>query len=979
MNKSASSEITYLYPPPLLDSLKLIERFCVTEKKYWQESNEMLGALMKNLKVRPPVRSLPCLFGPSIKKILLYADALCWNDLTHITASTGPFLDPASVMFTYKWTKKDNWSAYRFCPVLIGRSPGPAKNTTAVMVLYSYRTTSSVVPNQFSNPLAKVNKIHPLRPIVLPSLRLDAMEDAIKSLNLNLTPKTLQQILLRQSAMLYGAVPSFIYYVRGDDRDDKMPSMVRALHSTGNKNVDSRSQDNWDGGNTKVALHPTVANWWLLAQNYQAQYLAKRTPPPDFPADHYAYSEKVESLSFTAPPKTKVEYKYYLDEFYPDPTASSNQGSEGGDLAFSDRWKAHLKQHLVPSLSSMDFTLTHHVFSADEGTCSEETLPFDWKACNSSKTDVLPHAMASNYRCVDLPFNITTFYEPLISTFPVPLCFFRQNQQEHDLLTQNLPAASLRWIDYARQNKSRLFFISALLYATYHPYYPLASRTTTNALDFLLKIKKRLLWVLDGTTEILSPSSHHPLGKSSFHWYTEHVAPRTTIDKIASRIRKFPNKICILLFDGPTRELSAEDCNLLLCAADVIMLGNVSLAKGYHSLHISVPELGTPPEESCSQRGAFPAGTSFFPSRKDFAFLRLTVQRSLLRYLWYEANQRRFECNHASHKAYLQNSSGQASSKFKYEELLLQSMSRAKVQTKDALNYIKRQILKIYQSRTTSGKLELYLPYLISTELLVFSYYQIHLLDPSPCFMMDPFFLEKVRRKKKDFVPVPEQRATVSGSRPSSAEGLWKMLVYPGEDVSKEFTTIWSKCMSYFIPMLVSESQKQAMVDRLLENSYPHFLLFLQMLRRHNHSMLSDSKQEYLYRKSEGMTPLGWEEGGRIYLDAKQYWGAFCGSIKNGDYLLSKRLAFLKNVLFPKAGDMLYRDDAKSGHWYCRYSVWENGKSKRIGSFLVLSSHITDSLEEGEDGFIPPPGMPECLPFQGKAYFALSMPTKILP
>ena len=42
MNKSASSEITYLYPPPLLDSLKLIERFCVTEKKYWQESNEML-------------------------------------------------------------------------------------------------------------------------------------------------------------------------------------------------------------------------------------------------------------------------------------------------------------------------------------------------------------------------------------------------------------------------------------------------------------------------------------------------------------------------------------------------------------------------------------------------------------------------------------------------------------------------------------------------------------------------------------------------------------------------------------------------------------------------------------------------------------------------------------------------------------------------------------------------------------------------
>ena len=129
--------------------------------------------------------------------------------------------------------------------------------------------------------------------------------------------------------------------------------------------------------------------------------------------------------------------------------------------------------------------------------------------------------------------------------------------------------------------------------------------------------------------------------------------------------------------------------------------------------------------------------------------------------------------------------------------------------------------------------------------------------------------------------------------------------------------------------------------------------------------MLSDSKQEYLYRKSEGMTPLGWEEGGRIYLDAKQYWGAFCGSIKNGDYLLSKRLAFLKNVLFPKAGDMLYRDDAKSGHWYCRYSVWENGKSKRIGSFLVLSSHITDSLEEGEDGFIPPSGMPECLPFQG--------------
>lgn len=937
----------HIYPPPLFESIPLIDHWIKMEKDGWNALTFELRDLLKHLKVKRPIRSLPCLFGPSPKKILLYADTLFWHDPIHVMEVGGVYGEQAGNML-YQMKKGGLWAAQRFCPVLIGRAPGPAKNKTAVMVLYAYEVLTFDDPTQHSTPPKELKrKIILDTPILVSSLDLKELESVIPRLHLQITPKSLQRILLSQVATLYGAVPSFIYHGREDERDDitpatltSTPAQAKAPKTSIPQSVEDTSYLGlhlWNGGNSTVFLHPTVAHWWMLALNYQAQYLAERGHNYPFPWDHYAYEEKITHLDILGHKETKIQYKNDLNDFYREQTSTHN--SDSTPIIFI-RWKKYLKHNLLSSVENSKFLMTHHIFSPDQ-----QEPAFEWERYSKTEADKILHASSSNYSCASLYTAKFSCYNLKVPPLPLPVRFFLQNQKEHELLTQSLSDACLGWVNYTQRNSSRLFFIAALLYAYYQSYYPIASPTDAMGVQVFENRKNCLFLVIDDPAVLIptpdSAQEHatetaHPLGRSSELWYTEHVPPRTSIRTVTSHISKITQKMCVILFEGEARNLTPSDCDKLLCSADVVVLGNVSLPKGYHTLHLSVAELGIPRSEDSSSSPAFSLGSNYFPTRHDFDFLQLAVTRSLCRYMWYEFNQKCFHLNLSSHEKFLKSPSF-ASCPRDYEYLLIRSMRYSKVQTKDALNYLKRLVLLQYQSRTSAGKLSLYLPFLISTLLILGCYYCTSTLNANNCFLVNPFSLEMGTRKKKAPQPVPEEKLKES-------RGMKREPVYIKSTPEQQLTEARKRYTRYFAPYLASASQKKEQTRQLLEDSYKPFLYFIHTLRMNHPDKLCNSKQEYLRRKAEGTAPLGWVSQGKIYLDHELYWPAFCKSIKDGDRLLSKRLAFLKNVLAPKLGDLLYRDDAKSGHWYCRFSTWENGKSKRIGSFLVLSSRVTHEV-----------------------------------
>lgn len=936
------SQRAYIYSPPLFDSVPLVEYRINKKKKGWGGLNLELGSLLNSMKVKGLIRSLPCLFGPSIKQILLYADALFWRDPTHVLWSAWGFQELPETLFRREID--GFWTAQRFCPVLIGRAPGPAKNKTAVMVLYSYEIVADDDPAQYSNPLEQLGLgVTHDQPILLSSLSRSELESVIPRLHLKISAKLLQRILLSQVALLYGAVPSFIYYGREDDRDDGMSQTAASIQTNARgtktrvpltvEGINYPPDLFWDGGNSKAFLHPTVAHWWMLALSYQARYLANGNPAPDFPWDHYAYEEKITDLSIQGHVLTKIQYHHDLEDFYPEQTGTHSDSTE----PFWEKWEIYLRKHLLSSMARADFLMTHHIFSADQ-----EKPTFEWDPCSKEQADAILHASNTNYSCANLRDALLEPYEQKLPPIPLPVRLFRQSRNEHEMLTQGLSDACLAWANYTQENSSRLFFTAAFLYASYQNYYPVSSPTEAKGVQVFDNREKCLFLVIDDPAALAPKSdsaqaqamgNSHPLGQSCEFWHTEHVSPRTSIRTVASRMSKVTRKMCIILFDGATRDLSPTECDMLLCSADIVVLGNVSLPPKYHALHLSVSELGIPCEEESACGPAFPRGTRYFPTRHDFAFLQLAVTRALFRYMWYEFNQRCFHLNLASHDKFLQSAS-YGPHQPDYEYLLIKSMRYSKVEPKDALHYFKRIALFQYQSRTSAGKLARYLPLLISSGLLRCCYLCTDAPDVGTYFPFNPFSLEIGSHKKKGDLPVSTEKTQESGR-------MIRKPVFIRKTPEQQLIEVSKRHATFFAPHLLSASQQKKQAERLLENSYRQFLDFLLDLRLNHPDRLCRSKQEYLRRKAEGAAPLGWESEDKLYLDRELYWTAFCESIQDGDRLLPKRLAFLKNVLAPKVGDRLYRDDAKSGHWYCRFSIWENGKSKRIGSFLVLASSVT--------------------------------------
>lgn len=911
MDSKFSKQTPYIYPPPLFDSWKLFEQLLSTDKKHLYDANEELLDIFHALAVKPPIRSLPCLFGGSIKNIIRHADALFWHDSLRISQATSSTL-PAS---GFGMESKDNgkWVTKRFCPFWIGRAPGPAKNKSAVMILFPYKLTATAL-DDYDRPKLDTTKIHLYDPVYISSLARSALQDTAKAWNLK--PATLQKILQAQVSLLYGVVPSFIYYSRqepqqdtGNESEDVFPALGSPPSNTAEQSSTKLHEpDFWDGGNVKVSLHPTVANWWLLALNYQADYLAKTTPSPEFPLYHYDFEEIPSPMGFLSPPK--IKYKNDLTQFYPQ-TSSSHGPFEN---YFSEQWNTALEKFFVNSLINTEFIMAHHIF-----TPQDEKPPFHYDLCHkvntNTDTNTLLKSTSDSYFCVDhilLPFVL---FEPFTPTIEVPLRLFRQDQAQHDLLTHGLSNNCSHWLNYVRKNRSRLYFVTALLFATHQKYFPVKSPTSAEGIQ-VFSNRENYLFLLIDDPEILALDSNHPLQRSFALWHTEHISSRTSIQTTATRLKKFSNRLCIILFDGPTRDLSERDCDMLLCSANVIALGNVTLPEKYHCLHLSVADLGSTCADGGSEQNFSSSGMDIFPSVQDFALLHLSIRRSLYRCIWYESNQKRFDINLASHDKFLETGSPEQSMPWRYESALLKSMRYSKVHPSNGLNYIRRLILAKYQGTASSKKLALYMPYLITTCLLFTCNRHITFTSQEACFWLNPFLLNSAVPSKKSSAPVH--------LGPFKTSGL-------------------EKCLKYFSDDFLSAKARKEKSGEILSNAYRPFLYYLQSLQR-SPALLCRSKQEYLNKKAEGQTPLGWEADGKMYLDRDLYWTFFCNGINNGEELLSKRLAFLKNVLAPQANDMLFRHDAKTGHWYCRPTASEKAQSKRIGSFLVLDSRITETL-----------------------------------
>lgn len=152
---------THIYPPPLLDSLGLVV-LLKADCAIWEEIRNLCAAILKTVKAKSPIYSLPCLVGESIEDMLKFADILCWGDADHYTfpsydsMGTGRPLHcvkndaPAVLGFQYN-PHEMRYEARRFCPVVIYRPACRKIDESFSFVLCAYTITVEENELQFLN------------------------------------------------------------------------------------------------------------------------------------------------------------------------------------------------------------------------------------------------------------------------------------------------------------------------------------------------------------------------------------------------------------------------------------------------------------------------------------------------------------------------------------------------------------------------------------------------------------------------------------------------------------------------------------------------------------------------------------------------------------------------------------------------------------------------------------------------------------
>lgn len=835
----------YIYPPPLLDSLGVFHHLKTNSSFFRKYVVDTIDDELSELHVKAPIHSLPCLAGNSLSDVLKLADYVCWSscNVFHkqskeekaITGLVGRFIHE----FYYK---KQRYEAIRYCPILIYRPAGKKLDDAFSFYLCFYKITlkeSLSAPESFSGvhtDADQVDAFHitPLFTVFLPSLRQEDL--AAKLTNFNVDLQALRYILRTQVYKLYGLVPSFQYTADGRSHPEDNVQLA------------------WDGGDTTFLVHPNTANWWTLAQNYQYNYLNPQNrfkrpkDQPSFPDRHYHQKSD--------------RFEVNIQNFY----------AQDGRSFFSEQWKAKLLYFLHSSMDTLEDLLRYQYLDAGRSLPADQEVeagPFPFLPSSGQWKRAHRSSLVDDDVCSLPPIN-----------FPARL--LRQNRAEHDLMTRAPFDILDWWLLYTCRYTSRTLFVAAILYAAYAPFFPIRSPKRSSALQTLQALDaRRLLVVRDPAA--LSPESNHPLLSSCDFWQVHHLSSRAAVFPLASVLEKGADKLHIVLCDGPQRALTSRDCDMLLCAAPMVLISNATLPEGYPFIPISVKDLGKPGD------------AHGFPSPDNLAGLNLVAKHTLARMIWNEAYQKLITANIRSADDFLE---GPKASNLPDNIAFLRRMAYNGLHQDQVLRRYKQPAMEMLTALTSPKKAVPYLPFAMALQMLY------HAND----WMRDTTAL---------FLPYTEKDS------PAAA---------------------FAQCQKNLTATLPVKHLSAQKCRGLMQQLLPDFVGLLRMWVERDPPYCFHTKEDYLQFTKNGAVALGWESNGMLYLDYNQFWAVAC-TIKPEYRLLERqKLFFIKNILAPAAGQYLHRDDAKSGHWACRFSVYQNGKRCRIGNFLVLSAEFLNQF-----------------------------------
>ena len=332
----------------------------------------------------------------------------------------------------------------------------------------------------------------------------------------------------------------------------------------------------------------------------------------------------------------------------------------------------------------------------------------------------------------------------------------------------------------------------------------------------------------------------------------------------------------------------------LLCYGKPLLIVNAVLPEGFRTIPVKLRDLGCwtdiPPATTA------PADSEdYFPSSESFYILCMIADRVINRLAWAQANRTMLHAHLAMESKFRKLCVFSENVRVSRDFLryFRNSLERHKNPSCKALAYIdERIVFKEFSSCCSVSGLRSYMPQLRFLSLLGISAMVLKDKDPDHLF------------------EIPANQ-----------------LLPPDLYTSFEF----------FYPLL---PLRKNMVKDAFKGIWGKFLVFLSDLRQKKPPYFCQSKEEYLLCLHNGSQPLAWESDGRFYLTYDLYWDAFLANQPYRNLLATKQNQFQRQYLAPKAGSLLHRDDIKSGRWYCRFTATENGKSVRIGKFLVLDCSI---------------------------------------
>lgn len=478
---------------------------------------------------------------------------------------------------------------------------------------------------------------------------------------------------------------------------------------------------------------------------------------------------------------------------------------------------------------------------------------------------------------------------------------FQRRYLEHGL-TDFLKDWDFYITDDNDKNSSRIFFVSAMLYAAYQPFFSTPSLKRLTGSNVIQGLGQRFFLIAKDLNTLAD--GKHPLRQSCEFWESFEFPCNKSIESVSRALKAVNHKMCIVLFQGEKcRDLTAFECALLLCSCDVILLANAAVPEEFHQLFVDIKALGDVKDTPVL---SFQLGDPRqFPSWDMLNALYMIADRRI--------NQAACDQAASNRRAALQTAVAHSFKKppapvapvsledpfhdsvqtepakgseqlllknsIAFTKSLIRALSTHKNRISGSLQHLENRQLKLAKNNCTRTNLQPYLP--LMTSLCLLGYKHDSLNEPYVASNL----LDAI---KISFLPNLSLKA-------------------------KAVEEVWPEMFQQF----------QNYLKQIMQSSAPRFC---------------SSRNEYFENKDNGS--LGWQDKKYFWLNAKRFWDDFIADNPYRAKLKSKRYQFLNDILIPRAGDLIKRDDFSGGHKFCRVKATRDGKRFYVGSFLVLNKDI---------------------------------------